>query len=480
MLAAALAAGAALGGLAPLLLGIGPAFSAASLAAGAVGGLLVFLAAASRAEAGTDGSGFELRTSLVLTALALTVAHFVELQFGIAIAVTRLYLWFMLGVLVVAGSGWLEDAPPPPSRDRRRSARSTGGGLIHTGAALAGLLCVPAALSLIYGFMANWSKAAGALALVDEALFPTTGPATVRAAFWIAGWLVALLLARQLGSGDDTGRGRWTLGFAVTSLGLPGLYLVLQSARLSWPVRARAAGAELTEMSEYISLHFSALMWSLLVATVVVGVGIALQGRVGGTASRGSLLRVAASTIIIGVAGALLIARVNLDPMRADALLKHAESFIEIGRTEAALELLARAESLAPFDPLYPLQSGGAAMTAANAAGRDIERRRSHYLDAQEALIRARSLAPFEPDHTANLARLQAVRRAFAADAGERSQFSEWAELEYKEALRMRPYWPPVIREYAALLGELGRVEEARELIRRSRIVSLPAAAPRR
>ena len=40
--------------------------------------------------------------------MALITAHFVELQFGIAIAATRIYFWILVGLLLALGMGWAQ------------------------------------------------------------------------------------------------------------------------------------------------------------------------------------------------------------------------------------------------------------------------------------------------------------------------------------------------------------------------------------
>ena len=89
-------------------------------------------------------SNFQLPTSnlqiLLIALLSAIVAHFVEIQFGIAITATRTYFWLYAALVAIIGHYWQEEpAPeaaaetsPPDSPRQRRGRRRRGRGKLQT------------------------------------------------------------------------------------------------------------------------------------------------------------------------------------------------------------------------------------------------------------------------------------------------------------------------------------------------------------
>ncbi|HEY75379.1 MAG TPA: tetratricopeptide repeat protein [Thermoflexia bacterium] len=128
--------GGALLALAIVLPTIGPHFFCLAIPIGMVGGLFLYLlvyALSRYADAPSDAPSHP-HTILLMGLLATFVAHFVEINFGIAIASTRTTFWALAGVFVLLGLQRVAEqreeqaatVPPPPQsipRSRRRRRR---------------------------------------------------------------------------------------------------------------------------------------------------------------------------------------------------------------------------------------------------------------------------------------------------------------------------------------------------------------------
>jgi hypothetical protein len=145
--------------------------SGLGLAAGiAIGVILYILISIFINRKNPHSFAFTNRNILIVAILSLILAHFVEIQFGIAIITTRMYFWFLAAVLVVAGTGWLcledvclsdnSNAPAKAGKKGRRARRNSGknlrSGRVHilAYAIMSGIIC----MTLIFTFTTNYER----------------------------------------------------------------------------------------------------------------------------------------------------------------------------------------------------------------------------------------------------------------------------------------------------------------------------------
>jgi len=131
-----------------------------------------FAASIRQSETTTNGEGSTSPHALLLIGIITAViAHFVEINFGIAIASTRTTFWALAGLLVVLGCQWVPGLTQPPgtaaavnttaeqrpTRTRRESKRPNSTGVSSWGAAVLALSLVSAFLlgTLAFDFINN-------------------------------------------------------------------------------------------------------------------------------------------------------------------------------------------------------------------------------------------------------------------------------------------------------------------------------------
>jgi tetratricopeptide (TPR) repeat protein len=155
-----------------------------------------------------------------------------------------------------------------------------------------------------------------------------------------------------------------------------------------------------------------------------------------------------------------VVGRYNIDPIRADSLLRVAKHLMKKHGAAAGIEILDRTVTLSPSEPMYQLIRGSAALTAATTAGNITSRSRLFEL-SEASLRRAFQLAPLDPDHSANLARCLARQASSENDQRRKTELLERSNEHYDAAVRLRPGSVVFLNESGRLLLNLGRTSEA-------------------
>jgi tetratricopeptide (TPR) repeat protein len=408
----------------------GPAFVGVGLPAGIAAGLGVYLVVwglffsqrtAERASPVRSADALYASTGLNMLVVALVsavIAHFVEIHFGIAIAVTRLYFWSYLGLLVAAGRSMdqpLADAGSaatsvPAAGDAasslRRRAKRTGRASVREGRGSAdtGLLAtLPYAFILalilstvLYGFVSN----PGQLGVPGEILWssltrrvsggepvPSYGVLGMLVLTWVLGSAVIVgewhrreaqapvtpgsqSLAGRKGrrasqqSGESkTVAGSWLgpLGLCLAASFLISLVFALILAG-RWAVMVKqtqlVAAAQVT-MGMLTSYYVLALAAILMLATALL-----LKARA--DRSQPVLDAPLVRPVVWGIYPVLLAAMVlivvytNLRPIHADMAYKQADPYDRQGMWDFSIVLDQEAIKLAPTEDFYYLFLGRA------------------------------------------------------------------------------------------------------------------------
>jgi hypothetical protein len=426
---------------------------------GLVLGVVAFATVA--ALRGGQSAPFGYRELLLLTVVAAVVVHCVELAVGIAVTSTRLLLWFVAAVLVVAGKSWSPGLEPPdaqpagvsPSRKGRDPRSRPAGAAAWQHGAAAGLIAAAVLAAASFALITNPGGATSTRAVISAALFGT-GSGGPTALMWLLllTWLAAALLAPWGDDGEFAGPRRPGMPAFVAASAVPWLaVVVVQSSRLAGDHRLLSPAFGPLPVIDHVSGHVHVFVLALLVLAACLGAVLARREGTAPTRFRRPLVGVAVLAVawmLVLVAAALL-----LRPLRADTFLKHGSAVASGGRPRPAMELVQRATVLDTGEPTHQAALGAIAVAAAQRAPDPADR--AHCFAAAEAAFeRARELSPLDPDHTRNLARLWAAEARWAADAGRRATLLEKSEREYAAAVAMRPHTQSLLAEQAAVRQE--------------------------
>jgi len=399
---------------------------------GVSAGTLVAVLGYSGASAWVNRSGADTTSQLpVVASLAAGVAHFVELQTGIAVIATRLLFWLLIA-LVVTAPGRVA-APPPslPKRSRagRRLPASRGDGLDRSGL-VAGSLLLGAILATVAFDLLNPQVDLGTAAL---ALVPILG-------------------------------GTWALGLGIWDLG----FRNEQSANRDPQSAIVYACVSGTWLLAFLVPH--------LFLTTAVGDGTAVfylyVVYLAATAGLMSLVLVrslrselpfASSRAWIHPALAALtlslIFFTNLNVTRADMDVKLGLAYANAGQFDQAIQLFEGARRLAPYQDSYAIYLAGAYAEKGRSLGAPAAE--SWFQRGQEALGWGQRLNPLNPDHPAKLGLLHRVWAEVVSEPEARRAHLERAAAHYAEAMALSPQSAPVHSELGLVYQALGDLDAA-------------------
>ncbi|HJW90348.1 MAG TPA: hypothetical protein VJ436_06880 [Anaerolineales bacterium] len=502
----------------------GPAYLGVGLPFGMIAGLILYLmlVALRRAYASPSTPAERWRALILIGSLATIVGHFVEINFGIAIAATRLYFWVNTGLLVAVG--WrvtameanepsanpqaerlleqrdltlqvkdgisLEDREKPASPGRRgeRRARPAGGsrkkwraqpGQVHSdsgewGSALreaapGTLLSALALFTLGYDFLSNATGGKSALSILGNSLFQAGlgGDSGAWVFFmFLATWLFAGIL---LAAGQTARRwGRELAAGLGLSAGLGFFYMFGHAYALaSLGKISPASPAVILDLVRGYEGLFTFYFAGALALVLAMGYFLTPQLP---SRSSGAARRVWTSTALataFGLATLSLALLTNMRPIQADMAFKQADPYLKEGAGllagETALAIYTRAHELAPKVDFYLLHLGRANLELAQLEV-DPAQRDSRLAAAREALDNAQRLNPLNPDHSANLARLYKAWADMMQDQATSQTYARAASEYYDQAVSLSPNNARLWDEWAALaLSQLEQSEAALE-----------------
>lgn len=507
----------------------GPHFLGVAVPAGTVLGLLVYLVFAALRASGEVRIEHPHRF-LLIALLGGILAHYIEINFGIAIASTRTWFWVFAALLIVLGEGWLSEPV------LARSAISSGGlsarkarGRVRRESretsvratpmvrpwwpwvAASGLLMALMLSLLSYEFVTNQGQRLDAWSLIVTSLtrLPLQGnrfsPFILLMLGLTGGLGAALVLAEGV-------RRDWVPARAVfPALGLYGviagggwLIYTLAHAGILAALIARVPQTveDVLRLAEGVAGLLDFLILFLFVLLVLLVVLISREDpKAGSEAGLGLFVMPLAF-----LAAALLIWGVHLNPIRADAIYKQGDPWDKQGQWEVAILLYRRAIEYAPREDFYYLWLGRALLekaartmdsgsrqlsdgTSFEVAFRNLtpERlvalSRGDLLEITRAVLeRARELNPLNTDHTANLARMHRrwadllldprycrTRIDLAAMPSEFVRHAELASRYYEEATRLSPNNAGLWNEWASVdLYQRNDLESAERKLQRS------------
>ncbi len=434
---------------------------------------------------------------LVIALVSALLAHFVEINLGIAIAATLTYFW-VYAALVVAVGYYLGTAdevvpvetPKQTHRKQRRSRRSrdqvTSVPSLH-----------PLRLGSVQASQGRWSSVIAYSLLVGLILI-TMGFDYITPQFDIAAkgysllWLLVLIwllggviIVALAGNRGQFRPGNWPLASALYTLISLGCFLFFFIIIRTSQINLRITVASLDDVLRQASVIANGLVFyyvSVLLLLLAIA-GILLRGI--SLSSSFWRLRYAWLYPLLVAGGAVLIFTTNISVIRADVVYKHAKSYFEAGQYDASIALYRQAVKTAPQEDYYYLFLGSALLEKAKQAPEtpaalpeDISAARLLSLTPQQiaslgredlliasqaVLLEARRLNPLNTDHSANLARLNRTWGQIAPDQARRAEKLDKALEYYQQATNLSPNNAQLFNEWGQVYFLLGDHEKALE-----------------
>ena len=426
-------------------------FVGVALPSGMIVGLFIFIVGVALRRYRAGEAAIDPSRALWLCALlAAIIGHFLEINFGIAIASTRLYFWFYAALLVIIGMNRLGEAAPVPAvaaptrpttadapraaQRRRRNRRASemprkqnaadadSSASVLPWTAIVALVLV----TLAFEFLTNQAGTASALDALQKSLF-AKGNAPSYGIFLMFGltWVTAGIL------GLNPPRGK--AGLAISLFALLSFTVVLWYALVH--LRALTQPGDSTEgMLFIIGFYYVALF-------VLIGaLALALQFDESEMASldwaRSPLSAIAAPVLIVAVVA--LIYTTNFSGVAADILYKVAQSYDNAGQWDRSIATYERALAMQPAQDFYALFLGRAYLEGARTQT-DATQRAALLNASEKVLLQARQINPLNTDHSANLARLQRTWATLVDDPAQKPAHLQQSVHYYLDATRLSP-----------------------------------------
>jgi tetratricopeptide (TPR) repeat protein len=443
--------------------------------------------------------GERLRAFTLVLLIAAIVSHFVEINFGIAIAATRTYFWTFAGMLVVIGRILpiygeydLSLSPVLVNASEEKNVKGTGkknlskkrriktgsseerdgssGGVIT--AILSALVIAIVLSTLGHNYLTNSSGLSSPFSIIWASItqLPNRNWATSSGVLglilttWVA-MAVVLASENQL---DKAGL-PWLKSFGITlgiSAGLALLYWLWHAGGLATIASNTASdlAGVLAQVNRYEWLLGKYYLYMLLLV-LFSGVVISLERFTG---ERIFTLRGIVSAGVIGLCVLALAAYSNLRIIQADIVFKLAEPFSRSAQWPVATMIYNRANQLAPNEDYYYLFLGRAYLENAKSI-QDPSEREELIRQAETDLRKAQAINPLNTDHTANLARLYSLWASYSEGAT-KTEKAEISSNYFSKAVKLSPNNARLWDEWALLLlNILQRPEDAMERLTRSK-----------
>jgi tetratricopeptide (TPR) repeat protein/O-antigen ligase len=462
------------------MLAMGTQFLGVALPFGMMLGVLVYLAlvALSGRYERPQSVGGQLKAITIAALLAAVMAHFAEINFGIAIAATRLYFWVFAALLILVGyvlplhgsfdneqvesaeSGKEKSPKTNQQVKRRRGGRGKSSSrdiqvpawvrIALVGAGITAVLLV----TLGYDFITNRGGGNNAFQAVWTSLvqLPTVNQAVSYGvlAMVLTSWLVAgFVLASESARFDQTATWMKIL-FTIlgASVAIALIYWLWHAAGLI-DLASRPAN-DINGVLEQVNFIEGFLTkYYVYIFVLIFALAFFLPAewpiRVRGSTYWGV---VAAPVLLIL---ALFVGNAtNLQVIQADIAFKSGDSFAQGETWPAAIAVYNRAIDLAPSEDFYYLFLGRAYLEHGRTL-EDPDEREQLIAQAKDDLLKAQKINPLNTDHTANLARLYSLWSSFSSDPGTAGTLGETSSDYFSRAVVLSPQNARIWDEWAVL-----------------------------
>lgn len=401
---ALLGIGGSLGTLIPWLIERNLRFAGVGIPMGIVAALALYLAVSlfQRGDRVKDS----YRQTMLIALFSAVIAHFIEIQFGIAIVPTRTYFWLCAAMMVVVALFLRRESVQGPAGVS--DMVSTWNKPLISRSLLVGLILMTMGFALVnnkYPLSANGFS-------VPILFFLT----------WLYCGLMILVEVRQENSIQQK-KASWTyflLTYSLCSLGLFFLFLIFHIPNL------------LPDGDPAIAI----VVYYLFLFTTIISIAATLL--------RGLILPSALwqhtnwwlyAILMVGVI--MCIFATNLNVIRADIYHKLGLAYGHAEQWDKSIALQRRAIELASYEDHYYPFLGQAYLRKAELHA---ERRSVWFEEARKAFEMAKRISPFNPDHYRNLGSFYYYWAEVTVDPTERLERLSKSLEHYRQTIAMSPY----------------------------------------
>ena len=498
------------GGLSTVILVLwgGLAYFGVGLPFGLALGLVVYLTILGirfyqkKGERGNFKPGMDQQKDMIQTRnyfyavfLSIILAHFLEINFGIAIGSTRLLFWIFTALLLVVRynltdlvskdsdevpftSYRFDTAAQTINRTRLRSGKPRKRSLDNTNpnsrwiysAGVQGSLISICVITLGFDFIVNPERLTKVSDLLSTSLLHLNGDKS-QISFGILGiilltWLCGCFLFIMEGGESENQVSFWKrfVVLSGTSVVLIFPYLLIHSNILTTIASFRIASIDtLLEQSFRVINLLNFYYWYLGIILLFLVYCLYHNNRkfTHSSSKTWSGWIAAGGSVVLGV---FIINVLNIQPIQSDILFKLAEPFSVTSQWAIVGLLYDRAIELSPRQDYYYLFKGKADLELAMNA-KSPEEQSSFALRAEQNLLHAQSINPLNVDHTANVARLYSWW-ASISDGERKIQFFNKSDHNYSRSVVLSPNNPSLWAEWSTIyLDIIFQPERSLELL---------------
>lgn len=446
-------------------------FSGVTLPFGLAAGLVLYLLLFAIASRGNFNATRHPQYLLLVALLSAIIAHFIEIHFGIAIGVTRLYFWVMAALVVVVGWQMTRGestesvvVTETSGEVRKRRAPTGGGGSARRDAR------AEIANMVTYSLMMALVLAVMSFNFITPSVDPSAKGYSIVWLFAATYVFGALLVSAEVAQ-ESVGRLSWVtrlVSYIAITLGSWLLYIVIFfPTQTPNNLTGSVTPQQLVDAGMKLANTMSAVyIFSFL---LIFAAAWFLQGE---ESTPKSTSRARWVPIFAGVLTVLVIPVIistNLNVTRADVLAKQGAAYERQQQWEVAEVFYEAALGMQPAEDRYFLNMGRVYLEKARRAP-DVASRDAAFRQGETVLLQAQATNPLNMDHARNLASLHRVWAAVLKDsdpAGSEMHY-DLAEQFYTQATALSPNNAALWNDFALLRVERDNVAGAEELFAKS------------
>jgi len=436
----------------------------------------------------------EWKKNLVLAVLlAGIISHFIEINFGIAIAVTRTYFWVFSALLLIYGyvlpSNVASEIIRPgednsigtskegkvgnynSSKKKRRSVRMVSRKQIQImpgwlAQAFTSCIVVAAILmTLGYEFVSAAQGGNSGLAIIWNSLVKLknvySGISYGVLAMFLTSWFVGSIVITSENENCHT-PSTWLRQLVVIlggALILSLVFWILHAQTLFGLISTQPTNLneilDQVRRYEYLLTNY----YSYLGFLILIG-ALSIYLRTTGSLRNWTWRGLSASFISIALVPYLILTT-NIRVVQGDIAFKLAEPFNKENSWPVAIEIYKHALDISPTEDYYYLFLGRAYLEYAKTIDKPTDRE-GLISQAESDLKKAQQINPLNTDHTANLARLYSLWSSFSDDPKIQKERADISSNYFKWAITLSPNNSRLWDEWALLvLNTMNQPEEA-------------------